>query len=462
VETFPDGSRIHSNNCRVTPQAVVVPPPVITHFHETVSSGGRHEIQSAMDRAHSWFMANKNARVNFDDVNSMACVILASGVTFTLDAALHYRRGVRLVAEGATVITGEAVTTHLIRPDNNGGGGYNNPHYDWQIIGGTWHGNDRAGGFSVVHTSRFRLNGLTIKNTGGKKHHLEINSSGGARSDNNYNIEVLNCTFLLENAASLNGMARRAEDEAIQLDYAWGTTAAPHATKDGTVTNNVLISGCTFKSLPRAIGGHHWEKDATSSPDGWPRGFHSNILITGCHFEDINPNTFGSAPNATMSEGAVRAYGWNYVTVTGCLFLRTLSAVNVYVSGGTNGNPHGNPKYFIIRSNRFHAAASGAYHCVSGSAASTTDKKLEQLLVEKNSVEGPWWTTGYFIGADDTAGALPGVAEGAHYRENKFAPSDRTLAQQKAYNKYRAANSTNKTGVKIYSNTVSDGSVDNS
>jgi hypothetical protein len=157
VETFPDGSRIHSNNCRVTPQAVVVPPPVITHFHETVSSGGRHEIQSAMDRAHNWFMANKNARVNFDDENSMACVILASGVTFTLDAALHYRRGVRLVAEGATVITGEAVTTHLIRPDNNGGGGYNNPHYDWQIIGGTWHGNDRAGGFSVVHTSRFRL-----------------------------------------------------------------------------------------------------------------------------------------------------------------------------------------------------------------------------------------------------------------------------------------------------------------
>lgn len=459
-ETFPDGSILNSNSVAVDPV-----PAIPTHFHEVVPSGG--DIQGAMDRAYNWFMANRAAPVNFDDENSMACVQLTSGGTYSLNGPLYQRRGVRLDMTGAVVQASDSNMTHLFRGDNNGGGFYQNPHYDWQIIGGTFDGRWRAGIMSIVHTSRFRVNGVTFKDIGGKKHMLEINSSGGSRNDNAYAIEVLNCTFRMTNKQSLNGEPRRTEDEAVQLDYAW-TGAAAGNTDDGTNTNNVLIRGCDFSKLPRAIGGHHWEQDSQANPDGtsWPTGYHSNVLIDACTFTDIDPYAWGDGvPNPEYSEGAVRAYAWNYMIVQGCIFLRCLSCVNIYVPVGTNGSPRGNPSYFIIRGNTFDSCGkigSANYHNVSGSAHANTNRRIERVLVEDNQVTGNWTTTGYVIGVDDTTGSLPGVSEGAHYRRNVFKPSNLTVAEEKAVNKYRAQNATNATGVAIYDNTVSDGSVNNS
>lgn len=419
------------------------------HYHVTVPAGG--DIQAAMDAASAWFVANKTIPVNFDNEQTMACVVLTSGATYTVSGSLHYRRGVRLVMTGATIKS--STSSNIFTNDDHGGGGYASPHRDWQIIGGTLDGSNLSGCISTVHTARFRVSGVTLRNIGAVKHHIEINSSGGARADGTYNCEVLSCVF----EQTVKSAGARAEDEAIQLDYSW-PGAAPGTANDGTMTNNVRIEGNTFRHLPRAIGGHHYQAEVGNAS---PKGLHSNILIKGNTFTDIDPTAggWGDGANSLSSEGAVRLYAWSNVRVEGNTFSDCYQPLNLYIPADAV-TANGNPTYAAFFTNTITGKTStrpGIY-----GASGHASLKFSGVHFEGNIAEGSWGGTDYFVGCDDTTGTLPGSTYGSVIRANVFRPSNLDLAAEKAYNKYRAGNSTNTTGVFISGNLVSDGSVDNS
>lgn len=462
-ERFSDGSVLHS-------QYVSVLPAAITHYHEVVPSGSSGAaIQAAMDRAYNWFIANKNAPVDFNDENTMACVELQAGGGYNLGGTvLHYRRGVRLFSSG----TGDSrayvrsasvdedpggAQTHIMNCDNNGGGGYLSPHYDWRVQGIRFDCMNHSGGITTTHTSRFQIDNCHFWGLGAVKHYLEINSSGGARND-----AVFNCRVIAnEYGPSPKISGRRTEDECIQLDYSW-PGAAPATADDGTVTNNVLVQSCWFHNVPRAVGGHHYQNQGGNA---YPKGIHSNILVDSNTFDDVNPNTYGDTPNGATSEGAVRAYVWSNVRITNNTFNSCFQPIDLYIPADAYTG-HGDPTYAYIGYNTINNSAYGRYGIYGNAADTTTGTQLyfNQVLIENNNVRGSWSTSAdiYFVGCDNTRGALGGVTQGLYIRNNSFAPSNMTVAAQKAYNKYRAINSTNLTGGVITNNTVGDGTVDNS
>jgi len=434
---------------------VPVPPPP-THHHEVVPSGSsRAAIQAAMDRAETFFLANQGGTVNFDDENSMACVELVAGGTYNLDGtALNPRRGVRLIGGGSGAsrpLLKASSAGHLFNNNNNGGGAYNNPHYDWLVQNIRMDCNNYVGGFSIVHTRRFRIKGCEFSNLGAVKHYIEINSSGGARSDGKYNVEVLDCYFTMTNTNPGNG-ARRTEDECCQLDYSWAGSASNTA-NDGTMSNNVKFAGNTFYRVPRAIGGHRYEAE---SGNGSPKGIHSNVLIDNNTFTEVNPVLYGDGANSANSEGAVRAYMWSNVRITNNAFNSCYQCVKGFIPVDAV-TYNGEPTYMYVGGNTLNNCTSGR----PGITYSTNSSlKPEQVHVENNIVEGTWSGSPFVVDIEENGTeTLPGSTFGVVIRWNMFRPGNLSLAEEKAYNKYSRNGDAS---VYVYENYVSDGSVDNS
>lgn len=448
-ETFSDSSVIYSNSVFVTSAA-------ISHFHEVVPSGGYTEIQTAMDRASRWFELNMTVPVNYSNEQSMSCVQLVAGQTYDIEAdELHYRRGVRLDGQGATI---KGHGTHIFKGDDNGGGSYNSPHRDWLMFNVIFNCENNCGGLSSAHVFRYRLDTVEIQNIGGGKHHIEINSSGGPVSATDYNVEILNCSFSQD--AKSEGV--RTEDEAIQLDYSWDG-AAPNVANDGTVTNNVLIRGCSFSQVPRAIGGHVYNSKPTKAA-----GIHSHILIDGCNLTNVNPEVWGDGnPNSANSEGAVRVYYWKDVIIQNNTFRTCFQPVMVYAPDDADGAAYNMGMTKII-GNTFENCGSAGRHCAFGNSGGA--KKIGQVWFESNTLRGTWGggsasgSDGYFAGFDDTTGTLPNSAHNVVIRYNKFIPDNYDLDGQAIYNKYRDGNDSNGGANMVYiqDNTISGGGEDNS
>lgn len=446
-------------------QTATVPAP--THFHEVVAAGAtRAQIQAALDRAYNYFVANQiGTAVNFDNEATMACVELSSG-TYNLDGTLFMRRGVRLVGAGTgasrPLLNAPSVDSVVFRVGDNGGGGYNSPHFDWVLENVRVHCSGWTGGMSISHTKRFRVKGCDFSGLGGKKHYIEINSSGGPRQDGTYNVEVLGCYFTMPDGSSNPAKPRRSEDECVQFDYSWAASASDVA-NDGTMTNNVKVEGCTFYRVPRGVGGHHYEEGVVNGSgvqEHYPLGIHSNLLIQNNTFQEVNPTTYGDGANGSGSEGAVRAYFWSNVHILSNTFIDCLQPINLYIQNGATTR-NGEPTYYRIAGNVIRNKTSTRPAINSSSAH--TSLRHEQVLVELNNVDGSWGGSDYFVGMADTGTeTLPGSADTVVIRNNLFAPSNLTAAEEKAYNKYKAKGSDNGGGVLIYDNTVSDGAVDNS
>jgi hypothetical protein len=448
------------------PVNAVVTEKKPTHFHEIVPAGSsRAAIQAAMDRAYNHFVANQiGTAVNFDVESTMACVELESG-TYNLDGTLFMRRGVRLVGAGAgatrPLLNAPAADSVVFRIQDNGGGGYNSPHFDWVLENVRVHCSGWTGGMSIAHTRRFRVKGCDFSGLGGKKHYIEINSSGGPRQDGTYNVEVLGCYFTMPSGSSNPSKPRRTEDECVQLDYSWYLSASDVA-NDGTCTNNVKIDGCTFYRVPRGVGSHHYEEGVVSGgvQEHYPLGIHSNVLIQNCTFQEVDPSTYGDVANGAGSEGAVRAYVWSNVQILSNTFIDCLQPINLYINAGATTR-NGEPTYYRIAGNVIRNKTSTRPGISSSSGHASM--RHEQVLVELNNVDGSWGGTDYFVGMGDTGTeTLPASADTVVIRNNLFAPSNLSAAQEKSYNKYKAKGSDNAGGVLIYDNTVSDGAVDNS
>ena len=449
----------------VSPQASkvqTVVAPVAAHFHEKVPTGATgSQIQAAMNRAYDWFMANKNAAVNFADEQTFACVELAASGTYNLGTTvLKFRRGVRLVGAGTGTtrpLVRASTGSHLGYVDDNGGGGYNSPHYDWLISNIRFDCVQYSGGFSTAHIRRFQIEKCDFLNLGGVKHFIEINSSGGAFVSGTYNCRVINCYFTMPNKATTNGKARRTEDEPIQLDYSWDG-AAPNVANDGTVTNNVLIDGCTFYRTPRGFGGHHYEEGAAG--EHYPLGMHTGVLVQNCTFDEVNPDLYGDGSNGSGSEGAFRAYFWRNVQVINNVFDTCHQPINFYIQDGATTR-HGNPGIYTVRGNTIRNKTSTRPGINSTSAHASL--RHDRADIDGNIVDQAWGGTDYMVAMEDTSAVtLPNSANTVLIRNNIFRPTAMSVADEKAYNKYRAKGANNAGPVTITNNTVSDGSVDNS
>jgi hypothetical protein len=441
-------------------------PAAPQHYHEVVPSGSsRAAIQAAMDRAYNFWAANQSGtHVDFDDESTMACVELVSGGVYTLDGRLYTRRGVRLFGGGSgasrPLVYSVAADSHLLVADQNGGGGYNAPHFDWLLENIRFDCQSWAGGLSIGHTSRFRVKGCDFANMGGKKHYIEINSSGGPRgADGVYNVEVLDCYFTMPNASANPEKPRRNIDECIQLDYAW-PGAAYGLQPDGTVANNVRIAGCTFHQVPRAIGAHKYEIEQGVTPASIPW----NVLIEDNVFTRNDPRTpaqggYGDGAGGSSAEGTVRSYVWSNVRVLNNQFTDCYAPFRIYTPSDAYTG-HGSPTYIVVDGNTFTDCDYGRYAIYGDSNA----MKTHQVLIQNNVVDGQWSGSSdvYMAGCDHTDGLLPASSFGCVIRWNTFRPDNYSVAGEAAYNKFRAGNSSNLTGVYIYQNWISDGSEDNS
>jgi len=370
-----------------------------------------------------------------------ARVVLNPG-THVLPAPLHTRGHVRIEASGAEIVGKPG--NHLMNVDDNGGGGYNAPDTYWTIDGGVWNANG-GGGFSIVHTRKFVLRNMEIKNIGYKAHHLEINSSGGDYQPGLYNVVVDNVT--------MHGVAakHRIDDEAINIDYSW-IGAAHNVAGDGTVSNNILILNSNFYDVPRAVSSHHFQVAG-----GAPKAEMSGITIKGGSFHDIDPSLAESGSNF-QNDGAIRPYGWQNVLIEDVTFTRCATAISIYVPAdfptalGSLGN-------FVIRNNKLvscgRAQSSGSTVPLIYVNSAASGAKLWDVVVQNNSVVGDWVAgSQYFVAVYDTHNcAITG---------NHFAPTAYSLAAEKAHNKYTAQGSTNVGTFVLSGNTVSDGTVDNS
>lgn len=444
-------------------------------YHVVLASGSsRASIQSAMDAASSWFLSNLGGSVNFDDPSTMATVELAAGGTFTLDGtALHYRRGVRLIGGGSgasrPLVKGTSAT-HVFNGNNNGGGGYNAPHYDWLVQNIRFDCGNHTGGFSIAHVRRFRIKGCDFSNMGGKKHYIEINSSGGARQDGTYNCQVYDCYFTMSNRYPTNH-PRRTLDECIQLDYSWKGSASDVA-NDGTIANNVIISGCSFYRVPRAIGAHHFEIDP-NGVEADPLGIPANILITGCVFNEVDPDLYGEPISGDTggsgsggSEGAVRGYVWENMRITQCQFTQCTHPIMFFIPGDAPGR-FGDPEDLMVDHCTFTSLRSidarGRTHVPIRSDSNHASLRMGKVQVHDNTFNGTWEGADYAVEIIYTNSSLLPSGNGVEILRNRWEPSNKTLAEEKAYNKYRGVSAElNGAHVLIDLNTVSDGSEDNS
>ncbi|MBI3205198.1 MAG: hypothetical protein HYZ29_26905 [Myxococcales bacterium] len=412
-------------------------PPANTFFVKPGQS-----IQVAMDAARACAKSSSPTWPNHTAQDAhFAKVVLEPGV-HQLSTALHTRGHVRIEAPGAEVRGLPGM--HLMNVDDNGGGGYGAPDVYWTIDGGVWNANG-GGGFSIVHTRKFVMRNLEIKNIGYKAHHLEINSSGGEYQAGVHNVIV--------DKVTMHGVAavHRIDDEAINIDYSW-IGAAHNVKGDGTVSNNVLIKDSVFYDVPRAISSHHFQTSG-----GAPKAKMSGITILGGHFHDIDPSLAESG-GAFENDGAIRPYGWQNVVISGATFERCATAISVYVPADYPA-ALGSLGAFVIQGNKLiscgRAKKSGATVPLITVNSSTAGVNLWDVVVKGNTVGGDWVAgSQYFVAVYDTHHcAITG---------NHFAPTAYSLAAEKAHNKYTAQGSTNFGTFVLSGNTVSDGTVDNS
>lgn len=328
------------------------------------------DVDASVDQVGTWVIpcgaaaavinqALADAGAYSSSAGSRGRVAFPDGLAFLLDEPLVVPANVDVVAGTALLIAGHAnpmVMNSLVGCTGrySGAGGW------------TWSGgfldaaNIATHGFSLAHCPRATISGATVWNTCRKGHSIEINSSGGppnpkridAMAVADFTIKVLGCHF--------RGVVNRRSndcDEAVHFDYAWtGATFAVH--NDGTVSNNVLISGCTFDrsgptAVPYSVGvGSH--KFSTSPPAGEaaPVALHSRIKIADNAFTGIKP------VDLAHERGAVHIRAMSQVIVegnrfTGCAYGITMEPVSLPAK-------FGQPSYFFLRRNTFASCGSDA------------------------------------------------------------------------------------------------------
>jgi len=275
VEVFPDGSRLHSNVVRVSPQSA--PPTEVQ-----VQGGGCIDVQQGLNQA------------------AGAGLPLRLTGAFTVDCRLRIPSNVTVNATGATF---SFTKSGRIRNATNGsGGGYTHAGgFVWD--GGTFVGAGN-GVFTISHSPGFTIRNATLyawADATDDGHAIEINSSGGPHTPDVYSIEITGNTFL-----GVTGQRANSNDEAVQYDFSWDGSGGD-APFDDTMTHNLHIANNTFHRLDEsgawefslcAIGGHRGSA-------GEPAERHNGFLIENNSIHGAVGATVDVSPN----KGAIAL--WN-------------------------------------------------------------------------------------------------------------------------------------------------------
>lgn len=231
-------------------------------------------------------------------------IIIEPG-TYDVTKALHLFSNTYFYAEGVTFrLTSDAATDlmkigHSTKTETSTGYFYQNI----TMYGGIWDSNFNSNtSIKVAHAKNFTMENLTVMNTQ-NAHLMEVAGVDGFR--------VQNCTFkdqiLDENRSKLTY-------EAIQLDILVSAHFAGYRSEDLPL-KNIVINGCSFSNVPRAIGSH----TATL-----------NNPVNGIQ---ITNNTFSNITSAAIQ-------GMNYINCT--------------ISGNTITNAsRGIQLYSVLRGNTF-------------------------------------------------------------------------------------------------------------
>jgi hypothetical protein len=409
---------------------------------DTVYVDPGESIQAAMDCAQTYARSHTAEWPDHTRGDALYGRVVINPGTHDLDAPLATRAHVRIEAYGAEIVNRSGA--HIMHVDDNGGGGYNAPATYWTIVGGVWNANG-GGGFSIVHTRKFVLWDLEIRDIGYFGHHLEINSSGGEYAPGVNNVVV--------HAVRIHGVSAdaRVDDEAINIDYSWDG-AAHNTANDGTVTNNVLIEDCEFWDVPRAVSTHHFQTDG-----GAPLAEFSGITIRGGSFHDIDPSAAATGDNFE-NDGAIRPYGWQNVVIENVTFTNCATAISLYAPSDFP-DALGSVGSFVIRNNTFSACGLARHDGIAlpviYSRSANPETAFWDVVVQGNTVAGDWVATGeYFVATYDT--------HNCSITGNQFAPTNLSVSEERDYNKYKAQGDSNTGTWDLSGNTVSDGSVDNS
>ena len=361
------------------------PTPAQTGTWEIPCGAAAAVINQALADAGAYSVSTGGrGRVSFPD-----------GLAFLLDEPLVVPANVDVVAGTAQLIAAHA--DPMVRNSLVGCTGRYTGAGGWTWSGGSLDGaNLSTHGFSLAHCPRATISGVSVWNTCLRGHAIEINSSGGppsskridAMTDADFTIKVLGCHF--------RGVVDRRSndcDEAVHFDYAW--TGATYAVlNDGTVSNNVLISGCTFDqsgptAVPYSVGvGAHKFATSPAAGEAAPVVLHSRIKITGNTFTGITPM------DVAHERGTVHLLAMTQVVVesnrfTGCAYGITMEPLGLPAK-------FGQPSDIFLRGNTFTSC---------GSAANTR-WCLTNSVGASNAPGGTFWATVRFEGNTFT-GTVP-------------------------------------------------------
>ena len=177
--------------------------------------------------------------------SSLPYKVVVEPGSYTLPKRLLIYSNTYLYMEGVTLTQPAGTSTNMLKvgkgTDTQAGYYYENITIDGGTSGGVW---DESGNSSttikVAHTRNFTMNNVTLQNTT-DAHLMEIAGVDG--------FTVRGCTF--KNQVLVN----TSYYEAIQFDYLITGHFKGFAPED-LALQNVLIDGCTFSNVPRAVGGH--------------------------------------------------------------------------------------------------------------------------------------------------------------------------------------------------------------
>ena len=234
-----------------------------------------------------------NTARDFANASNRATVKVAEG-DYTLYGCLNIYSNTTLDLTGVTVTRGGAgnmLRTGANDSPTSGVTGY--AHENITLIGGTFDGNAGANTMlKAAHAKNFVMENVTVRNEK-EGHMMEVAGVDG--------FTVRNCTFK-DQILSPGGIGY----ESIQLDILHSAHMNGCRSEDLNM-KNVLIEGCTFTNVPRAIGTH------------------TAILNNPFDGVTIRNNTFNDIKSC-----AVQGMNWINVNITGNTINTASRGITVY------------------------------------------------------------------------------------------------------------------------------------
>ena len=194
--------------------------------------------------------------------------VLSRKMILYSDTTLHSAEGVEY-----SILTNSCSMLGLDNLNNDVGGFEQAQNVT--VDGGCFNGNGKKGEMlRFIHASNVTVRNVSFRDAGDKSHMLTLEGVNNAR--------VENCVFdgyiSESNVRSTNWDWEPGAKEALHIDIVHNSAIAPGTDcYDDAPVNNLVVTGCTFRNVPRGVGSHSGVKGV----------FHRNITIENNVFQNI-------------------------------------------------------------------------------------------------------------------------------------------------------------------------------